>query len=104
MNQVSTTLKWVSGGMELLLGIPVLGAIIVFSTGYSVLFFMAILHIITIVFASRENESKGGNILGLITSLIAWIPLVGMFMHMVSAIVILIDAYRSQNKSARQSW
>ncbi|OCA88681.1 hypothetical protein A8F94_24050 [Bacillus sp. FJAT-27225] len=104
MNNTSTTLKWVSGGLEFLLGVPLLGAFIVISTGYSALFFMAILHIVTIVFASRENEPKGGNILGLITSLIAWIPFVGMFMHMVSAIVILIDAYRSQNRTARQSW
>jgi hypothetical protein len=103
MNNVSTTLKWVSGGLEALLGIPVLGGLIIISTAWTPLFLMAILHIVTIVFAVKENEPKAGNILGLVTSLLGWIPVLGMIMHMISAVVILIDAYRSQNRIG-QSW
>jgi hypothetical protein len=93
--KVSTILKWVSGGLEALLGIPVLGGAIVLSMAWTPLIIMAILHIVTIVFATREGQAKAGNILGLITSLIGWIPFVGMVMHIISAVLIMVDAYKS---------
>lgn len=100
--RTSTILKWVTGGLEALLGIPVLGGIIILSTAWTPLFLMAILHIVTIVFAVREDESKAGNIIGLVTSVIGWIPFVGMIMHMISAVVILLDAYRANTKTYHQ--
>ncbi|RHW31480.1 hypothetical protein D1B31_21980 [Neobacillus notoginsengisoli] len=102
--RTSTILKWVTGGLEALLGIPVLGGLIILSTAWTPLFIMAILHVVTIVFAVRENETKAGNILGLITSLVGWIPFVGMVMHMISAVVILIDAYRSDRNAVHHTW
>ncbi|RDU34759.1 hypothetical protein DRW41_21940 [Neobacillus piezotolerans] len=100
--RTSTILKWITGGLEALLGIPVLGGIIILSTAWTPLFLMAILHIVTIVFAVREDETKAGNIIGLITSVIGWIPFVGMVMHMISAVVILLDAYRASTKTYHQ--
>ncbi|WP_442853730.1 hypothetical protein [Bacillus sp. FJAT-27245] len=100
--RTSTILKWVTGGLEALLGIPVLGGLIILSTAWTPLFLMAILHIVTIVFAVREDETKAGNILGLVTSVIGWIPFVGMVMHMISAVVILLDAYRANTRTYHQ--
>ncbi|WP_316572864.1 hypothetical protein [Neobacillus sp. YIM B06451] len=100
----STILKWVTGGLEALLGIPFLGGIIIVSTSWTPLFLMAILHIVTIVFAVREDESKTGNIIGFITSVIGWIPFVGMVMHMISAVVILLDAYRASTRTNHQHY
>ncbi|WP_409273239.1 hypothetical protein V1499_01600 [Neobacillus sp. SCS-31] len=102
--KTSTILKWVTGGLEALLGIPVLGGLIILSTAWTPLFIMAILHIVTIVFAVQEHETKAGNILGLVTSLIGWIPIVGMIMHMISAVVILIDAYRANTRTYHQHY
>lgn len=102
--RISTILKWITGGFEALLGVPFLGGLFIVSNGWTPLFIMGILHIVTIVFAVQENETKAGNILGLITSVIGWIPFVGMIMHMVSAVVILIDAYRSDRNAVRQTW
>ncbi|WP_088040732.1 hypothetical protein [Bacillus sp. EAC] len=86
------TLKWISGGYEAFLGIPILGGSIVIGFGYVPLFIALILHIITLVMAKKAGVSANGNIFGIITSCLAWIPIVGMFLHILSAIFILIGA------------
>lgn len=96
--KTSTILKWVSGGLEALWGIPVLGGVVILSLVWTPLFIMAALHIVTLVFCVKENTNKTGNILGVITSLIGWIPIVGMVMHIISAIVIMLDAYKSNQR------
>lgn len=93
--KTSTILKWISGGLEAVLGIPILGATIVLGFAWVPLGIMAILHIVTLIFAINEGENRHGSILGIITSFVAWIPFVGMVMHIVTAIVLMIDAARS---------
>ncbi|KAA0548556.1 hypothetical protein FZW96_08275 [Bacillus sp. BGMRC 2118] len=100
--KVSTILKWVTGGLEAFLGIPVIGGAVVLSLAWTPLFFMLILHIVTLVLCSRENEKKHGSILGIVTSAIGWIPVVGMIMHIVTAIVLMIDAAKGSNESSVQ--
>ncbi|MFS0638856.1 hypothetical protein AB1K84_23470 [Mesobacillus foraminis] len=93
---VSTVLKWVTGGLEAFLGIPVLGGAIVLGYAWTPLFLMLILHIVTLIFSMREFQNKHASILGIITSIVAWIPFVGMIMHIITAIVLFIDAARSK--------
>lgn len=92
----STTLKWVTGGLEAFLGIPILGGSIVIGFGWTPLLIMLVLHIVTLVFSVNHYQNKHGSILGIITSLLAWIPFVGMILHMITGVVLLIDAYRSK--------
>lgn len=89
---LSRLMKWITGAGEALLGFPILGASIIIGNFYVPLFIMLILHIITLVIAKNEKTSTTGSILGIITSCIAWIPLVGMTMHIITAIVLFIDA------------
>lgn len=95
---VSTILKWVSGGLEAFWGIPILGGAIILSMAWTPLWFMLILHIITLVFSVLEKRSFHGSVLGIITSCIGWIPILGMIMHMITALILLIDAFRAQYK------
>lgn len=95
--KTSTTLKWVSGGLEALLGIPILGGTIVMSLLWTPLLLMAILHIVTLIIAIKENEKTHGSILGIVTSVLAWIPFLGMAMHIASAIVLMMDAAKTKN-------
>lgn len=88
----SRTLKWVTGSFELVLGIPFIGGLIILGTSYIPLFIMFVLHIITLVLSANNRESKYGSIVGIITSLIAWIPIVGMIMHLVTGILLMISA------------
>ncbi|MGM9923908.1 MAG: hypothetical protein ACI35R_06665 [Bacillus sp. (in: firmicutes)] len=90
------TLKWVTGGLEALFGIPILGGTIILSLAWSPLIIMLVLHILVVVFAYRNGISAYGNIIGIVGSCIGWIPVVGMLLHILAAIFILIDAAQNQ--------
>ncbi len=88
----SKVLKWVTGGLESLLGIPVLGASIVIGLLWIPLAVMLALHIVTLILTKKDGGATTGSILGIVTSCIAWIPFVGMIMHILSAVFLMIDA------------
>jgi len=88
----------VTGILEGVLGIPVLGGLIVMGLAYIPLFVMFILHIITLVFALKESKDVHGSIVGIVTSAIAWIPFVGMIMHIITAILLLVSYFKYDNE------
>jgi hypothetical protein len=90
----SRTLKLITGIGEAILAIPVLGGIIVLSFSWMPLIIMLVLHIITLVVSANERTSKFPSILGIVTSAVGWIPVVGWFMHLISAIILLLSASR----------
>ncbi|WP_225983600.1 MULTISPECIES: hypothetical protein [Bacillaceae] len=98
--QMINILKWVSGGMEALLGIPVLGGTIILSMAWVPLFIMLAFHIIIVVFSYKAGIKANGNILGIVTSVVGFIPGIGMIMHLLSAVFILVDAAQNQAKTA----
>lgn len=85
-------LKWVVGGIEAALGIPLLGGTIVISLMYTPLLITLTLHIVALIFSKKEDRPITGNVLGIVTSCLAWIPILGMIMHIVTAILVLIEA------------
>ncbi|CDQ20478.1 hypothetical protein SAMN05192559_105260 [Halobacillus karajensis] len=93
--KISTLLKWVTGGCEAFLAIPIAGGAFIFSNAWFPLLFMFIFHLITLVVSAKEKRSYAGSILGMITSAIGAIPIIGWIMHTITAIVLLIDAGRS---------
>lgn len=99
----SRVLKWVSGGLEIFLGIPIIGGAIIMSTMYVPLGVMLILHIITLVLSSSNKEVKYGSILGIITSLVAWIPFVGMIMHIITGILLMVTAAKKETLQNTQA-
>ncbi|HSJ39311.1 MAG TPA: hypothetical protein VK945_13975 [Planococcus sp. (in: firmicutes)] len=90
--KTSVALLWITGLAQAFLAIPLIGGSFVISTGYSALGVMFVLHAITLFFCFREYSPKAGSILGLITSTLAWIPLIGWALHLLTAIVLLISA------------
>ena len=98
--KVSVALLWITGLAEAFLAIPVIGGSVVLSTGYGILGVMFVLHAITLFFCFREFSPKSGSILGIITSMLAWFPLIGWALHLVTAIVLLISAAMA-NRTAR---
>ncbi|MCM3719266.1 hypothetical protein [Fictibacillus phosphorivorans] len=95
----SRILKWITGGLEALLGIPVLGGTIVVSLLWTPLAIMLVLHIVTLVLTKRDGGPFTGSVLGIITSCLGWIPFVGMVLHILSAIFLMIDGSKRDNKS-----
>ncbi|WP_282154735.1 hypothetical protein [Cytobacillus gottheilii] len=97
--KTSTILKWITGGFEAALGIPFLGGLLILSTAWTPLFVMLVLHIVTLVFSANECEKKHGSILGIVTSVVGFIPVIGMVMHIITAILLMIDAAKSNKKA-----
>ncbi|MEF3304031.1 hypothetical protein [Paenibacillus sp. GYB003] len=89
---LSRLMKFVTGGMEAFLGIPVLGGAFILSTGYTALWVMLALHIVTLLICHKENAGRLGSMIGIVTSLLGVIPVVGMIMHIVTAISLLLGA------------
>ncbi|QQK75525.1 hypothetical protein HUG15_07985 [Salicibibacter cibarius] len=92
----SSFMKWVTGGLEAFWALPVIGGSIIFSMSWSPLVVMLILHIITLIISINEGRNKHGSILGIVTSAVGFIPFLGWMMHTLTAILLLVDAYRSE--------
>ncbi|MCI1883057.1 MAG: hypothetical protein LKI94_12795 [Sporolactobacillus sp.] len=90
--KTSHILKWVSGGYEVLLGFPIVGGLLIVSFLWTPLVIALALHVITLVFCNQDHTNYHGSILGIIASIIGFIPFVGMVMHMITAVFLLIDA------------
>ncbi|MFC7061911.1 hypothetical protein [Halobacillus seohaensis] len=88
----TTILKWVTGISEGLLAIPFAGGTFILSMSWTPLLFMFALHTITLIFSIKDKQFSSGSILGMITSFIGAIPIVGWIMHTITALVLLIDA------------
>lgn len=99
----SRILKWVTGGFEAILGIPILGASIVLGLAYTPLILMLILHIITLILTKKDNGPAVGSILGIVTSVVAVIPFVGFVMHILTAVFLMINAATPNNPNTVQS-
>ena len=79
----------------MLLGIPFLGMIIIVSTLWTILGIMLALHIVTLVFSLRDQTKIHGSILGIIASVLGWIPIIGWVIHLITGILLLVDAAKS---------
>lgn len=88
----SKALKWITGSFEIVLAIPILGAAIVLGSVYSVLGLMFVLHLVTLILSSKNNEPIYGSVLGIVTSLVAWIPFVGWVLHLITGILLMVSA------------
>ncbi|QKY70448.1 hypothetical protein [Lentibacillus sp. CBA3610] len=93
---LSRIMKWLTGGCEAFLGFPIIGGSFILSTTWGALFVMFILHLVTLIVARNAKGSITGSILGMITSFIGIIPFIGMTMHIITAIVLLIDAGKNE--------
>jgi len=91
-------LKVVTGIMETFLGIPFVGGMVVVSFLYLPLMVMMILHIITLVYCNQENIDKAPSTLGIVTSCLAWIPFVGMIMHLLTGVFLLTSALKEHDR------
>lgn len=97
------TLLLITGIFEIIIGVPVLGGLIVINMLYVPLVVMLALHIVTLVLASQHNADKHGSILGIVTSVIAIIPVVGMIMHLITGVLLLVSASKSDRNQSSYS-
>lgn len=98
MKETVRVTKWVAGGIEALLGIPVLGASIILGLAWTPLFIMLVFHIVNLVLSKKENLPIAGSILGIVGNAIGWVPFVGMIMHILTAIFVMVEAYKTMEE------
>ncbi|MGF7050231.1 hypothetical protein J2T13_004756 [Paenibacillus sp. DS2015] len=98
MSNTSKLLKWVTCAIEAFFAIPLIGGGFILSYGWTPLFVALILHVIAILSLLKDRGSIIGNGLGVITSLVGIIPILGWIMHAVTALVLLIEAITLRSK------
>lgn len=96
----SKMLKWITGSLEILLAIPVLGGLIVIGSYYTALGVMLILHIVTLILSKNNSEPIYGSVMGIITSLLAWIPFVGWMLHLLTGILLMVAAAKTRSSTS----
>ncbi|CAG7635927.1 hypothetical protein PAESOLCIP111_03720 [Paenibacillus solanacearum] len=99
----SRVLKWITGAFEVFLAIPVVGAAVVMGSAYTALGVMFILHVITLILSAKNKEPFYGSILGVITSVLAWVPLLGWILHLITGILLMVTASQKSKPSVSQS-
>lgn len=94
----SKMMKLVTGSLEAILAIPILGGTIVLGFGYVPLVIMGILHVITLFLSNKDGKLSVGSIFGLLASLLGWIPLLGWILHLITAIILVFDGLLQSSK------
>jgi len=96
-------MKWLSGGCEAFLGIPIIGGTVILSLAWIPLFIMMAVHVLIVIVALKnkhENDFPTGNVIGLGASIFGFIPGLGMVLHIVAAVFILMEAWKTQQQLA----
>ena len=88
--------KIIIGIVELFFGIPFIGGLIIIAHAWAPLGTLIFFHVIGLVLAFATDKSKAGSIFGIIGNIIAFIPVVGMFMHILIGIVNVYQGLRNK--------
>lgn len=99
----SRILKWVTGALEIVLAVPVVGISIVLGSNYIVLPFMFVFHLITLILTIKDRGAKTGSIVGMVSSCIAWLPIVAIAPHILAAFFLFVNATMPDEPSTNQS-
>ncbi len=92
--KLSSFAKGITGTFEAVLAIPFLGGLMVLSSAWQLLTIALVLHIVTAAIAIANRTSVAPSILGIVTSIIAFIPIIGWLFHVITAICLYISAYK----------
>ncbi|CCQ94148.1 conserved hypothetical protein [[Clostridium] ultunense Esp] len=83
-------LKMVTGLLELILAVPVLGIAIIYGFLFLPAVVMFVLHLVTLVITINNKNDYYGSIVGLIAVFLSWIPFIGWLFHLLAGILILV--------------
>ncbi|MGN8645874.1 hypothetical protein ACTNEO_05530 [Gracilibacillus sp. HCP3S3_G5_1] len=99
-------LKLVGAGLEFLLGIPVFGGAIILSLYWTPLFIMLVYHIVTLILSKSNNATIWGPVIGIVASVLGFIPGLGMVLHWAAFICLLVDGIanvKNKDKEATET-
>ncbi|KAB8125767.1 hypothetical protein F9U64_21740 [Gracilibacillus oryzae] len=99
---LSGILKLLGVLAEFFLGIPAIGGTFILSLLWTPLLFMLVYYIITLVVSRVSGAPIWGPVVGIITSVVGFIPFVGMTLHWIAFFCLLADGIltlRSKDRS-----
>ncbi|WP_223879898.1 MULTISPECIES: hypothetical protein [Paenibacillus] len=97
-------MKWGTFAFEAFLALPFIGGAFVIANAWIPLGVALLLHLFAIVILSREGERVLGNGIGVVTSIVGFIPFVGWFMHAVTAVVLLFEGLAGPRHRRRNTY
>jgi hypothetical protein len=90
---LNKSLKWIAFAVEGFLAVPLLGGAFIVASGWTPLWFTGLLHAAAIILLLMSKRLLiTGNLAGLAGALLGWIPLVGWFLHLAAAVILLFEA------------
>lgn len=98
MSPVAKLFKWGTCLYEAFLALPLIGGLFIIVNGWVPLAIAFLLHAVAIVILQRERKPIAGNVLGIITSILAFIPIVGWIMHGVTALILLMEGVSASRR------
>lgn len=101
MSSLGKLFKWGTFAYEAFLALPLIGGTFVVANGWGPLGIAFLLHAVAVIILLRERAPFVGNIIGIVTSVIAFIPFVGWIMHAVTAVVLLLEGISAPRQRPR---
>ncbi|MGG2938223.1 hypothetical protein ABEO66_29665 [Bacillus pacificus] len=96
-------LKWTTGIYHLLL-LPCYYVFPSLVNLYGIpLLLLIVLHITTILLSKKEGLNTYSNYIGIIITLVAFFPYIVIFLHMIAAVFLLLDAASTNTKKVYNS-
>jgi len=92
-----TTSGWLKLAMailETIFAIPIFGGTLILALLWTPLGLALIGHIVTLVFSKKENKKITPSVLGIVASVLGFIPIIGWILHIIAAIFNWIGAFK----------
>lgn len=94
--------KWGMFAFEAFMAIPIIGGAFIVANGWVPLWIALVLHLIGFILSKNAKISAVGHGVGMATSLLGFIPVVGWLFHCITAIILLIEAIKPIQKRYNQ--
>jgi len=84
--------KMIIGLLEIFLGLPIVGGLLIIRLHYIPLAVLLVLHILGLIESKKRNTNYLGHTIGIVGNVIAVIPIVGMIMHLITGVVNIVES------------
>ncbi|KGE19618.1 hypothetical protein [Paenibacillus wynnii] len=101
MSPLAKLLKWGTFAYEAFLALPIIGGLFVLANGWIPLGIAFLLHALAIIVLFKERGPVIGNVVGVVTSIIGFIPIVGWVMHGITALILLVEGISTSRRTPR---
>lgn len=88
---LTAVLKLIASGIEFFLGIPFVGGAFIFANAWGPLLFMFLFYLGILLLSINYGYAKWGAIIGMVISILAIVPVLGMVLHWVAFFTLLLD-------------